>query len=87
MSDYWDNIIDDAANDAMETFSEKLSSHTKLTVKEIEELVPGEVDKAKLAELMKVVDDASKSNQEKAEAIRNTAGYAEIAANLLVKLI
>ena len=87
MSDYWDNIIDDAASDAMETFSEKLSSHTKLTVKEIEALVPADVDKAKLAELMKVVDDASKSNQEKAEAIRNTAGFAEIAANLLVKLI
>jgi len=63
------------------------ASLIKLTNQEIEEAIPQGIDHAKFAELMKVVNDASKTNREKADQIRNISGFAEIAANLLTKLV
>lgn len=87
MSDYWDSIIEDAGNESLAEFSDKASSLTKLTNKEIEEAIPDGIDHAKFAELMQIVNDAAKSNEEKAKAIRETVGFSEIAANLLIKLV
>ena len=87
MSNYWDEIIENAANDSISEFSDKASSLIKLTNSEIEEAIPEGIEFAKFAELMKIVNDATKSNSEKAENIRNITGFAEIAANLLTKLV
>jgi hypothetical protein len=86
MSDYWDDVINDAGNQSVSVFSEKASSLVKLTNKEIEELIPAGVDQAKFAELMKLVNDSTKSNSEKAAQVRNITGFAEIAVNLIAKL-
>ena len=86
MSNYWDDIITSSGNESIESFSNKASSLIKLTNKEIEEAIPEGVDHAKFAELMKVVNSSTLSNQEKANQIRNITGFAEIAANLLGKL-
>ena len=86
MSSYWDDIITNAADESVSEFSQKASSLIKLTNKEIEEAIPQGVDQVKFAELMKVVNDTAKSNQEKADQIRSISGFAEIAANLLTKL-
>lgn len=87
MSDYWDNIIENAGNESISEFSDKASSLIKLTNEEIQEAIPSGVDHAKFAELMSVVNNSAKSNTEKAEQIRNISGFAEIAANLLTKLV
>lgn len=87
MSDYWDSVIESAGNESIEGFSEKASSLIRLTNKEIEEVIPEGVDHAKFAELMSVIDDATRSNSEKAEQIRSVSGFAEITANLLKKLV
>ncbi len=87
MSNYWDEIISTAGDQSISEFSDRASSLIKLTNQEIEDAIPQGVDHAKFAELMKVVNDATKSNQEKAENIRSTIGFAEIAANLLLKLV
>ena len=87
MSGYWDNIIENAGNESISEFSDKASSLIKLTNKEIQETIPDGVDHAKFAELMSVVNDSAKSNSEKADQIRNISGFAEIAANLLTKLV
>jgi len=87
MSGYWDSIIENAGNDSISEFSDKASSLIKLTNKEIQEAIPEGVDHTKFAELMSVVNDSTKSNSEKAEQIRNISGFAEIAANLLTKLV
>ncbi|MCP4050109.1 MAG: hypothetical protein GY730_05320 [bacterium] len=87
MSDYWDDIIENAGDESLSEFSDKASSLIKLTNKEIQETIPAGVDYAKFAALMKVVNDSAKSNSEKAEQIRNISGFAEIAANLLTKLV
>lgn len=86
MSDYWDDIIKNAGDESLSKFSDKASSLVKLTNKEIQEAIPEGVDSAKFAELMKVVNSV-KSNSEKAEQIRKISGFAEIAANLLTKLV
>jgi hypothetical protein len=86
MSDYWDDIIENAGNESLDEFSNKASSLIKLTNEEIKDAIPEGIDHAKFAELMKIVNDNAKSNEEKAKAIRETVGFAEIAANLLIKL-
>lgn len=86
MSDYWDDIISEAGNESLNEFAGKASSLIKLTDKEIEEAIPNGIEHVKFAELMKTVNDSAKSNNEKAEDIRNISGFAEIAANLLIKL-
>jgi len=86
MADYWDNIIDSAGNESLAEFSEKASSLIKLTNKEIESLIPEGVDHKKFAELMKIVNDTQKSNEDKADSIRSISGFAEISVNLLAKL-
>lgn len=87
MSDYWDKIISSEGENSVKEFSDKASSFVKLTSAEIEQCIPKGVDHAKFAELIKVVNDSTKTNKEKADNIRNIAGFAEIAANLLVKII
>ena len=87
MADYWDHIIKDTGNISIKEFSEKASSFVKLTNKEIEEAIPQGIDQVKFADLMKVVNDAARTNKEKADQIRNISGFAEIAVNLLSKLV
>ena len=87
MSNYWDDVIENAGNESVSEFSDKASSLTKLTKQEIAEAIPQGIDHAKFAELIKVVNDAALSNTEKADQIRNISGFAEIAANLLKKVV
>ncbi len=46
-----------------------------------------EVDKEKLSELISIVDDATKSNNQKAQSIRKINGLAEVAVSLIGKLV
>jgi len=87
MDDYWDKIIGEAAEKSIKEFADKASSHVKLTQTEIEEIIPQGLDKTKFAELIKVIKDSTKSNKEKAENIRNISGFAEMAANIIAKII
>jgi hypothetical protein len=87
MSNYWDTLIAEAGKKSISEFSESASSLTKLTKEEIVDLIPAGVDHAKFAELMSIVKDSTKSNIEKAAQIRKVTGFAEIATNLLIKLV
>lgn len=87
MSNDWQGIIQDAAKETASDFSEKVSSLIRLTNKEIEAAIPEGVGHGKFAELIQVVSDNAISNEEKADQIRKVEGYAEIAANLLIRLI
>jgi hypothetical protein len=46
-----------------------------------------EVNKEKLSELISIVDDATKSNNQKAQSIRKINGLAEVAVSLIGKLV
>lgn len=86
MQNAWEQIINQAAEESITDFSEKASSFVKLTNKEIEGLIPKDVEHSKFAELMQVVNNTALSNQDKAEYIRRVSGLAEISANLIAKI-
>ena len=87
MSSTWEEIRKKAKKQTDDTFASKVSGLTRLTDDEIKEISPNALDKERLATLLGIVADATKSNNEKAEAIRNINGLVEIAVPLLLKLL
>lgn len=87
MDSTWEEIRKKAAKQTDATFASKVSSMTRLTDDEIKEITPNTLDKERLVTLLGIVADATKTNDEKAEAIRNINGLAEIAVPLLLKLL
>ncbi len=87
MSNYWDTLITDSENESIDSFTEKASSLIRLTNDQIKSLIPQGVDHAQFAQLMKIVSDAALTNNEKAQHIRNVSGFAQIAVNIITKLI
>ena len=84
----WQALRDKARGIATDEYCTEASSIIRLTKEEITSIIEeSEVDKEKLSELIIVVNDASKSNKQKAEAIRNITGLAEVAVSLIGKLV
>ncbi|ENY73710.1 hypothetical protein G114_01609 [Aeromonas diversa CDC 2478-85] len=72
---------------ANDQFSSEASDIAGLTKKQVSDvLAEAAVSKETLADLMVVVSDATKTNQQKADAIKNINGFAEVAASLIGKL-
>lgn len=87
-NEQWQKLRNKAKGMADDEFSSEASSIIRLTKEEITAIVDeAAVDKYKLAELVAVVNDAAKSNRQKADAIRNIVGFAEVAASLIGKLV
>ncbi len=82
----WEEIRKKARERTDREFASEASSLIHLTDEEIKEITPSPLDKEKLAELMSVVEDATKSNEEKAEAVRSISGLAEVAVSMIRKL-
>jgi hypothetical protein len=87
MDPTWEEIRKRAKKQTDDAFASKVSGMTRLTDDEIKEITPSALDKERFATLLGIVADATKSNDEKAEAIRNISGLAEIVVPLLVKLL
>jgi len=83
----FDEILNEAERRTDKFFEEEIAKRTRLTQEEINEIAPTTVDKNKLGELLKVVEDATKSNEQKAQALRNIAGLAELAVSVLKKVV
>lgn len=72
---------------ANDQFASEVSDIASLTRKQVSEIIAETaVDKETIAHLMTTISDATKSNQEKAQAIKNINGFAEVAASLIGKL-
>lgn len=72
---------------ANDQFASEASDIASLTKKQVSEIIAeAAVEKETLAHLMATVSDATKSNQQKAQAIKNINGFAEVAASLIGKL-
>lgn len=87
MDSTWEEIRKKAKEQADDTFASKVSCLIRLTDDEIKKITPNSLDKEMLASLLGIIADSTKSNTEKAEAIRNINGLAEIAVPLLLKLL
>ncbi len=84
----WEALRNKARVIAIDEYTTEASSIVKLTKDEITSIIEkAEVDKEILSDLISFVNDASKSNNEKAEAIKNITGFAEVAASLISKLV
>ena len=80
----WLALRNKANQVADEVDSTEASNIIRLTKSEVEKVVDeAGVNKEKLAELMAVVNSSAKSNRQKADAVRNTVGLAEIAVAIL----
>lgn len=86
MASAWDEIRKKAKEQTDNKFASKVSSLTKLTDVQVRELAPSPIEKERLADLLSVVYDATKTNNEKAQAIRSIEGFAEVIIPLLLKL-
>lgn len=53
---------------------------------ELQALAPADLDSAKLEQLMAIVGDVTRSNEQKAAAIQSIAGLTDIAIGLAAKL-
>jgi len=72
-----DAIIDAANNKTKDEFAEEVAKRTALSTKEVVALGRTDEDRKALAEMVAAVTAASKSNAEKAQAVRNIAGGVE----------
>ena len=86
MSASWEEIIDKAAEATNKELSTHIAGLTRLTTQDVGYVAPSKEDKAVLAELMKVVRDATKSNENKAKAIAKTQALLEMAVKVLGRL-
>ena len=87
MDSTWAEIRKKAKKQTDNAFASKISSLTRLTDDEIKEITTTPIDKDRLATLLGIVCDVTKTNKEKAEAIKSINGLVEIAVPLLLKLL
>ena len=84
----WQALRNRARGIAIDEYSTEASNIIRLTKEEVTSIIEeAAVDKEKLSELISVVNDASKTNNQKADAIKNIAGLAEVAVSLIKKLV
>jgi len=86
MDPEWNDILTKASSDTHDAYAGKVSSLTSLTDDEVKEITPTPADRERFAKLIGIVADATKQNNEKADAIRNTAGLVEMAVDVVGKL-
>jgi len=84
----WEKLRAAAYKTANDEFSEAASSIIRLTKSEISDIVSeANVDSKVLSDLISKVNESTASNREKADALRNMSGFAEVAVALIGRLI
>ncbi|MEL0642372.1 hypothetical protein V6260_17370 [Pseudoalteromonas aliena] len=86
----FDENLDLAIAESIDTVDNKLASHissiTRLTDDEINELFPEPADLKKLANLLKIVKSADNKNRKVNAIINNSEEFADVVLTLLTKL-
>lgn len=80
-------IIANAASDSDAAFAGKMSSLTRLNDAEIQELLAKGISRKDLSHLLQELKDASRSNEAKAEAIKNIRGGVETLISIAARFI
>ncbi len=84
----WNEIASEAGESTDEHFKNQMSSLTRLNDQEIEDLIHETgISQQDLANVLKEVKDASKSNVDKAKAIKNISKGVDVLIGLAGKLI
>lgn len=86
----FDENLDQAITESVDVVDAKLSSHissiTRLTDDEVNELFPEPADLKKLAELLKIVKSAETRNNKVNSIVSNSEEFAGVVLTLLTKL-
>ena len=82
-----ENAARSAGNETDKALANQISSLTRLTDSEINELCPSPADKANLAELIAVVNAAQKDNQKLANLETDITKYSGMIVGLIGKII
>jgi len=85
--DDWDKRIDDAGNKTDANLSGQMSDLGKLSDEVIAAIAPRPIDKDNLAKIISVVKNATLSNQQKADAINQITGSADVLIGLISRFI
>ena len=80
-----DSIIEQSSDRTDAKLSSKISSITRMTDQEVEELFPDSADTKKLAELMKIVKSAEDKNSKINKIVENSEEFTGIIVTLLAK--
>jgi hypothetical protein len=84
----WDKIADDAAKETDAQFADKMSKFMTLDDDQINQAINEKgISNENLSEVLKVVRDATKSNEAKAQAIRNISNGVDIVIGVASKFI
>lgn len=81
------SIIDNAATATDEKLASRVSSLTRMTDEEVQELFPEPADVKRLAQLMKVVKSSEDRNTKVNNIIANTQEFSGVILTLLSKFV
>ncbi len=80
-----DSIIDEAAGATDQRLASRISSITRMTDGEVQELFPDPADVKKLAELMKIVKSSEDRNNKINRIVSNAEEFGGVVLSLLQK--
>lgn len=82
-----DTIIDEAAEKTDEKLASRISSLTRMTDEEVQELFPNPADTKKLAKLMKIVKSSEQRNTKVNKIVSNAEEFGGVVLSLLDKFV
>lgn len=82
-----DIIIEESAAATDEKLASKISSITRMTDEEVQELFPEPADVKKLAELMKIVKSAEERNTNVTNIVSSAEKFGSVILTLLTKFV
>lgn len=82
-----DTIIDEAAAKTDEKLASRISSVTRMTDEEVQELFPNPADTKKLAKLMKIVKSSEERNTKVNKIVSNAEEFGGVVLSLLDKFV
>jgi ABC-type uncharacterized transport system substrate-binding protein len=87
----FDENVDQAITESVDAVDNKLASHissiTRLTDEEVNELFPEPADLKKLAELLKIVKSAETRNNKVNSIMKNAEEFSDVIFTLVDKLV
>jgi len=86
MSD-WKNILDKAKEETNKELMTEIKGMSVLTEDEIESIASSDVDKTKLRDLLLIIRDTTKSNENKNKIIKELADGSDVVINLINKIL
>ena len=87
MSKSLEELAEEAGNMTDQQLSGQISSLTRLTQDEINSIAPAPLDKQNLNKLIGIIKDTSKSNEQKAESIKNIDQHLSLLVSIVSKFI